>query len=236
MRSANAANGAKGAGKKSAAGLIASSLNSTKHGMSCKTLIFLADEDQSEFWADVDRRVAERGVTSIEERDLVVTVAYSRWVNRRVINATAAAINEERADILDRFKDGDVKQTRDLIDRIPTEPDLAVDELSKSTRGCMFLLKQFEFLRERLQAYLSFEIGQRREALRLGCHRPEELFKDRDVIDLNRCSLGGILVNRVHRRGSRHAGTTDPGLTYTEFVRMLEPHVKDIPSFEGQEG
>ena len=44
MRAANAANGAKGAGKKSEAGRIASSLNSLKHGMSCKKLIFLGDE------------------------------------------------------------------------------------------------------------------------------------------------------------------------------------------------
>src|SRR4029077_15536376 len=235
MRSANAANGAKGAGKKSAAGLIASSLNSTKHGMSCKTLIFLADEDQSEFWADVDRRVAERGVTSIEERDLVVTVAYSRWVNRRVINATAAAINEERADILDRFDDGNVKQTRDWIDKIATEPDVAVDELAKSTCGCAFLLSQFQLLDARLEAYYSMEVSQRGYALRLGGHRPDEIFVDKDVFDFDKAYFGGISGTAgfsADEAGNALQFDKPAGMSYTELVRRLEPLVKDIPSLE----
>ena len=235
MRSANAANGAKGAGKKSAAGLIASSLNSTKHGMCCKTLIFLEDEDQSEFWADVDRRVAERGVTSIEERDLVVTVAYSRWVNRRVINATAAAINEERADILDRFDDGNVKQMRDWIDRIATEPDVAVDELSKSTCGCVFLLSQFQLLGARLEAYYSMEVSQRGYALRLGGHRPDEIFVDKDVFDFDKAYFGGISGTAgfsADEAGNALQFDKPAGMSYTELVRRLEPLVKDIPSLE----
>ncbi len=235
MRAANAANGAKGAGKKSEAGRVASSLNSLQHGMACNKIIFLDDEDPAEFWADVDRRVKERGATSIEEKDLIVTAAYSRWVNRRVINATAAAINEERANIRDQFADGNVKQTRALIDRIATEPDVAVDELAKSTCGCEFLIGQFQLLDKTLEAYCSMEVSQRGFALRMGGHRPNELFTDKDVFDFNKAYFGGISGTAgftAEEAGNALQFDRPAGMSYTELVRRLEPLVADIPSLE----
>jgi hypothetical protein len=235
MKAANALNGAKGKGKKSEAGRIASSRNSLRHGMACKTFIFLKDEDPNEFWSAVDQRIKEEGVTSQLEKDLIATIVYSRWTWRRAINANASAINEEREAICDRFEDGNVQQMRELIDLIPTAPDIAVDELSKSTCGCVFLIGQFKLIDQRLDAYYSTEVSQRGEALRLGGHRPDELFMDQDVFDFNKAYFGGISGTAgftADEAANALQFDKPKAMGYPELVRRLEPLVKDIPSLD----
>ena len=200
--------------------------------------MFLKDEDPTEFWSDVNERIREEGATSKTEKDVIATIVYSRWTKRRAINANATAINEERDEICDRFDDGNVQETRHWIDRIATEPDVAVDELSRSKSGCKYLIGQFKLLDQRLDAYCAFEIGQRRDALRMDGHRLDEIFKDQVVFDLNKAYLGGISGTAGFTAGEAsnafmHDRPKDMGPI--EFVRMLEPLVKDTPSLqEGQ--
>jgi hypothetical protein len=235
MRAANRANSAHSTGPKSACGKAAVSVNAVKHGCSCKELIFLDDEDPAEFWADVERRVKQRGVTTDEERDLIVTIVYSRWTKRRAINAQATAINEARAQIRDRFADRSVKETRELIPKLATEPAVAVEELSNSTRGCEFLIGQFQALDARLSAFYSTEVSQRGQALRIGGHRPDELFTDPDVFDFNKAYFGAISgPGSFTADGAANALQFDMPATmsYTEFTRRLEPLVADLPTLE----
>ena len=181
------------------------------------------------------RRIEERGVTSTEETDLIISVAYSRVTKARAINSNAAAINEEQARIRDQFADGNVQQTRKQIDRLATEPDIAVDELSKTTSGCVWLIGQFQLLLEQLDAYCSTEVSQRGYALKLGGHRPDELFVDKDVFDFNQCYFGGISgPGSFTADGAGNALRHDrpSTMSYEELVRRLEPMVSDLPTLE----
>src|SRR6266481_4476703 len=77
MRLANASNSVKSTGPSSASGRRAACMNAVRHGMACKELVFLDDEDENLFWADVDCRARELGVVTTEERALVVNAVYA---------------------------------------------------------------------------------------------------------------------------------------------------------------
>ena len=164
---------------------------------------------------------------------LIVAAEYTQWTKVRANNAMVGSVTETRAQIRDDFADGDAKQMRHWITKIPTEPDIATHELSKSTCGCKYLLGQLDFLDERLDAYFGLDIDQRREALRYAGHRPEEVLSDRFVFDFNRAYFGGI--SGTNGFTSEEAGNAlmhdrPKGMLYEEFVRRMEPLVKDIPS------
>ena len=64
---------------------------------------------------------------------------------------------------------------------------------------------------------------------------PEEIFKNRDVFDLNKAYLGGINgTNGFDADGATNALQYDlpSGMTLTEFLRRCEPLVKDLPTVE----
>ncbi len=235
MRKANRINSSKSTGPKSDASKAAVATHAVKHGCCCKTLLFLDDEDPRLFWAEVDRRCIERGVATTDERTLVTAAVYAELTKVRSANALTASINEVRAQTRDAFSDGTVKHVRAWIPRLEKEADIAVEELRSSTSGCTYLLNQLQFLRERLQGYYSLEVLQRSEALRLGGNRPEEIFKNRDVFDLNKAYLGGINgTNGFNSDGATNALQYDlpDGMTLTEFTRRCEPLVKDLPTVE----
>ena len=235
MRKANKSNSMKSTGPKSAQGKAAVSVNAVVHGCACKELIFLDDEDPRLFWADVELRAAQRNAVTVEERNLVITIAYAELTKVRALNGDATAINEARAQIRDEFADRSGKAVRDILPRLATEPDLAAEELANSTCGCEYLIGQFELLAARLSAYPAFEVSQRGEAFRLGGHRPNELFGDRDVFDLNKAYFGAISgPGSFTADGAGNALQYDmpEAMSYTEFVRRLGPLVQDLPTRE----
>ena len=233
MHRANKSNSLNSTGPTSESGKRASSANSVRHGCACKELFFLDDEDPERFFAVVDARIRELNAVTAEEKTLVTNAVYSELVKIRAANAHVAAINEVRAEVRDQFADKSAKAVRAIIPRLVTEPDVAVEELRDSTRGCDYLLGQFKILRSRLEVYNGYEIGQRRDALRMAGHRPEEMFKDDYVFDFNKCYLGAISGEggfSVDEAGNAFMHDRTEDMCRVEFIRMLEPLVKDLPS------
>ena len=66
-------------------------------------------------------------------------------------------------------------------------------------------------------------------------HRLEEIFKDRDVFDLNKAYLGGIGGTAgftADQASNAFMHDRPKSMGPIEFVRMLKPLVKDIPSLQ----
>ena len=124
---------------------------------------------------------------------------------------------------------------RHSIEKLGKQPDVAVAELSNTSKGISFLLSQFQLLKERLTAYYSFEVSQREYALKISGLRPDELFNNKDIFDFDKAYLGAI-----SGPGSFTAGGAGNALqhdkpdtmTYTELVRRLKPLVCDLPTVE----
>ena len=233
MRMANISNSMKSTGPTSAEGKRTARMNACKHMLTCKEIEFCDDENEDFFWADVDRRARELGAETTEERTLVVNAVYAELTKVRAINAHATAINEARAEIRDQFADGSIKAVREIIPRLVTQPAVAVEELKNSTRGCAFLISQFKILKDRLSHYTGFENGQRRDALRMGGHHVEELFKDWDVIDVNKAFLGaisGVAGFNADEAANAFLHDRPEDMHYGEFTRRFEHLVKDLPS------
>ena len=96
------------------------------------------------------------------------------------------------AQIEDHFDDQKLVEVRELIPQVSTAPDVTVTNLMNSTRGCAFLIRKFTSLEQGLLAHCSFEVSQREYVLQLAGHRPDELFNDPVVRDLNRSYLGSL--------------------------------------------
>jgi hypothetical protein len=100
------------------------------------------------------------------------------------------------------------------------------------------LLGQYRLLMDRLVACRGYEVSQREYAIRVCGHRPEELFIDKYVFDLNRnyfASMRGPGGVTADGAGNALQYDMPEDMTYTEFVRRLEPLVKDMPAAgEGQ--
>ena len=61
-----------------------------------------------------------------------------------------------------------------------------------SSYGCAFLIDEFSALSDRLATHYSFEVSQREHALRIGGHRPKELFTNKVVREFNRSYFGSL--------------------------------------------
>ena len=96
------------------------------------------------------------------------------------------------AQIVDHYDDGKLIEVRDLIPKIAQAPDVTVTKLMNSTRGCSFLIREFTSIEQRLIGHHSFEVSQREYCLQLAGHRPDELFTDPVVRELNRSYLGSL--------------------------------------------
>ena len=166
--------------------------NAVQHGATCKEIVFLEDEDESAFWAKVDRIAQEEGAEGELELEAIKTAVYSRVTKDRAINAQAIAVNEKRAQIKDHFGDQKRAEMRELVPNLVKAPDVTVTKLMNSTCGCAFLIRELISIKRRLITHKSFEVSQREYCLRLAGHRPEELFTDPVVRDLNRSYLASL--------------------------------------------
>ena len=90
-------------------------------------------------------------------------------------------------------------------------------------------------MNRRLITHKSFEVSQREYCLRLAGHRPEELFTDPVVRDLNRsylASLHGPGFFTADMAANAFMYDRPKEITETEFTRRMEPFVKDLVSKE----
>jgi hypothetical protein len=121
----------------------------------------------------------------------------------------------------------------DLIEDLVKAPDVTVTKLMNSTCGCAFLIRELTSIKQRLITHKSFEVSQREYCLRLAGHRPEELFTDPVVRDLNRSYLSslqgpGFFTPAMAANAFMYDRPKE--ITATEFARRMEPFVKDLVS------
>jgi len=228
---ASRANGARSKGATSDTGREKVKFNAVQHGATCEEIVFLNDEDPAAFWAKVDRIVQEEEAEGELELEAIKTLAYSRVTKDRAINAQAIAVNEHRAQIKDHFGDQKLAEMRDLVPDLVKAPDVTVTKLMNSTCGCSFLIREFLSMEQRLISHKSFEVSQREYTLRLAGHRPEELFTDPVVRDLNRAYLAslqgpGFFTPAMAANAFMYDRPKE--ITETEFTRRMEPFVKDL--------
>jgi hypothetical protein len=230
---ASRANGAKSKGPTTDTGREKVKFNAVQHGAACKEIVFLDADEESAFWVKVDRIVEEEGAVGELELDAIKTAVYSRVTKNRAINAQAIAVNEKRAQIQDHFGAQKQAEMRDLIPNLVKAPDVTVTKLMNSTYGCTFLIREFQSIAKRLTTHTSFEVSQREYCLRLAGHRPEELFTDPVVRDLNRAylaSLHGPGFFTPESAANAFMYDRPKDITETEFERRMEPFVKDLVS------
>jgi hypothetical protein len=234
MRSAARANSKKSTGPSEAA-RARTRFNGVVHGMASQQIMFLKNENPGHFWSEVDLWCTQRGAVTEDERSCIADAVYSRWVKRRVINAQVHAANEAIEDIEDHFEERKAAEVQDLIPNLKAKPGLTVTELMNSTCGCTFLITEFTALSERLTTHYSFEVSQREHALRVGGHRPKELFTDTVVKELNRSYLGSLQgPGGFTAAGAANAFIYDKpeDISDGEFERRLERHILDLPTIE----
>jgi hypothetical protein len=232
MRAANKANAQKSTGPKNT---DKTRFNGVVHGMSSQEILFLEGEDPQEFWTEVDQWCQESDARTGYERACIADAVYSRWVKRRVINSQVHAVNDAVDKINYHFLEKKEAEVQELIPQLKEKPALTVTALMNSTAGCVFLINEFTVLSERLTRIYSFEVSQRREALRAGGHCPKDLFRDKVVAELNRSYLGSINgPGGFTAAGAANAFIDDqPGtMSDGEFERRLEPLVVDLPAVE----
>ena len=117
---------------------------------------------------------------------------YSRVTKDRAINAQATAVNERRAQIKDHFGEQKLAEMRELVPKPVKAPDVTVKGLMNSKCSCAYLLREFISIEQRLITHQSFEVSRREYCLQLAGHRPDELFTDKVVRDLNRRYLASL--------------------------------------------
>jgi len=228
---ASRANGSKSKDPTTDTGREKVKFNAVQHGATCKEIVFLDAEEETAFWAKVDRIVEEERAVGELELDAIKTLAYSRVTKDRAINAQAIAVNEHRAQIKDHFGDQKRTEMRNLVPELVKAPDVTVTKLMNSTCGCTFLIREFRSIEHRLTTHKSFEVSQREYTLRLAGHRPEELFTDPVVRDLNRAYLSslqgpGFFTPAMAANAFMYDRPEE--ITTTEFERRMEPFVKDL--------
>jgi hypothetical protein len=209
--------------------------NGTRHGMASREIMFMQGEDPQEFWAEVDRWCRERGIQTTDERTAVASAVYSVWVKARIINAQAHNANDAIDTINHTFADQKVAQVRDLLDDLKAKPEVTIAAVMNTSYGCSLLIKEFKALGDRLKTHCSFEVSQREHALRLGGHRPKELFTNKVVEEFNRSYFGSL-----HGPGGFTAAQAANALMYDrpkgvsrgEFERRLERLVSKLPTIE----
>jgi hypothetical protein len=126
-------------------------------------------------------------------------------------------------------------ETRDLLAGLAAKPEVTIAAAMNSSYGCSLLINEFTVLSERLKSHCSFEISQREHALRLGGHRPKELFTNKVVEEFNRSYFGSL-----HGPGGFTAAEVamalssdrPDGVSPEEFERRLERVILNLPTIE----
>jgi hypothetical protein len=197
--------------------------------------MFIEGEDPREFWKEVDLWCRQRGATTADERTAIANAVYSVWVKARVINAQAHAYNDAVDTINHSFGIQKMAEIRDQLAGLAEKPEVTIATAMNSSYGCMLLINEFTALSERLKSHCSFEVSQREHGLRLGGHRPKELFTNKVVEEFNRSYFGSL-----HGPGGFTAAEVamalssdrPDGVSPGEFERRLERVIAELPTIE----
>ena len=176
-----------------------------------------------------------KGRKGSSRSEAIKTAAYSRVIKLRAINAHAIAVTQNMAEIKDHFVEQKQAEVRNLIPQIVKAPDVAVTKLMNSSCGCSLLIREFTSIKERLVTHHSFEISQRAYCLQLAGHRPDELFTDPVVRDLNRSYLGSLRGTggfTIDMAANALMYDRPEGIKETEYTRRMAPFVQDLVSVE----
>jgi hypothetical protein len=209
--------------------------NGTRHGFASREIMFLDGEDPQAFWDEVDLWCRQRGARTADERTAIAHGVYSVWVKTRVINAQVHAFNDAVDTINHSFDGQQVALVRDLLANLKEKPEITISAVMNTAYGCGLLIDEFTALGERLKSHYSFEISQREHALRLGGHRPKELFTDKVVAEFNRSYFGslqgpgGFTAAEV---ASALISDRPDDVSEGEFERRLERAIADLPTIE----
>jgi hypothetical protein len=209
--------------------------NGTRHGMASREIMFMDGEDPQAFWAEVDLWCRQRGAETADERTAIANAVYSAWVKARVINAQVHAANDAIDTINHTFADQKVALVRDLLADLKAKPEVIIAAVMNTSYGCALLIKEFKALRDRLKTHCSFEVSQREHALRLGGHRPKELFTNKVVQEFNRSyfgSLDGPGGFTAAEAANALMYDRPSGVSKGEFERRLGRLVLKLPTIE----
>ena len=209
--------------------------NGTRHGLASRQIMFLEGEDPQQFWQEVDLWCQQRGARTADERTAIANAVYSVWVKARVINAQAHAYNDAVDSINHSFAGQKMADVRDLLANLTEKPEVTIAAVMNTSYGCSLLIKEFTALSRRLKSHCSFEVSQREHALRLGGHRPKELFTNKVVEEFNRSYFGSL-----HGPGGFTAAQAADALSSDrpddlsegEFERRLERVIANLPTIE----
>ena len=235
MIAANRRNSTFSTGPKTESGRENSRFNGTRHGLASRQIMFLEGEDPQQFWQEVDLWCTQRGARTADERTAIANAVYSVWVKARVINAQAHAYNDAVDTINHSFAGQKMAEVRDLLAGLNEKPEVTIADVMNTSYGCSLLIKEFTALSRRLKSHCSFEVSQREHALRLGGHRPKELFTNKVVEEFNRSYFGSL-----HGPGGFTAAQAADALSSDrpddlsegEFERRLERVITNLPTIE----
>jgi hypothetical protein len=235
MIAANRRNCKFSTGPKTESGRENSRFNGTRHGLASREIMFLEGEDPQEFWDEVDLWCRQRGIRTADERTAIANAVYSSWVKARVINAQAHAYNDAVDTINHSFAGQKMAEARDLFAGLTEKPEITVYACMNNSYGCSLLIKEFTALLKRLKTHCSFEVSQREHALRLGGHRPKELFTNKVVEEFNRSYFGSLhgpggftAAQAANALSADRPDDVSPG----EFERRLERVIANLPTIE----
>jgi hypothetical protein len=227
------ANSKHSTGPKSDAGKAIASRNATKSGFTCTSITFLPGEDEDEFHAIVARWARELRAETEAEVAQVEEAVYAKWKQRRIRESQGAAAHHRIENLQAQADDRAADEVRTLVLQLPLAPGTVVQQLRSTSRGCAFLLLQFELLKARLQTHHSFEVSQRRWFLNLLSRRPADLFIDPVVFDIDRLYLGAISGPgsfTAARAANAFLLDRPEDMSEGEFARRLEPMVASLPT------
>jgi hypothetical protein len=232
---ANRRNSKSSTGPKTESGRKNSRFNGTRHGLASREIMFLEGEDPQEFWDEVDLWCRQRGIRTADERTAIANGVYSVWVKARVISAQAHAYSDAVDSINHSFAGQKMVEVRELFEGLNKSPEVTIAAVMNSAYGCSLLIKEFTALSRRLKSHCSFEVSQREHALRLGGHRPKELFTSKVVEEFNRSYFGSL-----HGPGGFTAAQAANALmadrpddvSEGEFERRLERVITNLPTIE----
>jgi hypothetical protein len=232
-RKAAQANGRLGRGKKSPQGLAASALNATKGGMTAKTVFFLPGEDPDAYYRTVDSWIAERGAVGDAECALLGLAVYNLLKIERTANATGAAGTEIIENLANSEHDRVAAQVHTLTSQLPEEPAPTIDALRQTSQGCVYLLNQWELMKQWLAVHNSFEFSQRRHVLALCGWRPTDLFRDARILRFDRDYVAALHgPGKITAADAAEIFMNDrpEEMGPEEFERRLEALVRDLPA------
>jgi hypothetical protein len=235
-RLANIANGMKSAAGRSPEGKARAAKNALTHGMTSNDPnFFLPDEDPEEFKQDAHEWSVFLNAETKPEMALVTLAVYELVKRARSEKATVAGATRRIEHVQDAFDDRTANEVRVLIPQIPTDPGRVIAALRTSVLGCKYLIDQWSLLLSSLDQRWTFEVSERRWVQQLLGFRPDELFTQHLVFEIDRLYLGSLGgTGSFSPEAAANAFLLDrpEDMSEGEFARRLELMTLYLPTVE----